>query len=117
MERYDNYPDLASDLANDLFNKIEFNGIDKEIGYSNVGASTYVNLLDEIDGEEFKIRFSDHAPKYGCDICLRFDGVAPGIYDEGEYLYTEISKDDYDRLIEEAYEAAKIWYDSLEERQ
>ena len=100
---YKNTPNLSNDLAETVADKLNsLNGIEADVGTSNVSASSYVNVnfgtVDE-DGDieeifdSFKLRFSDHDDRYGSNKTIRFDDFTDDIYDFDEYVETKINKE------------------------
>jgi hypothetical protein len=112
---YNNTPNLSNDLAETVANKLNsLNGIEADVGTSNVSASSYVNVnfgtVDE-DGDmeeifdSFKLRFSDHDDRYGSNKTIRFDHFTDDIYDFDEYVETKINKDYLSDMIKDGLDS------------
>jgi hypothetical protein len=107
MKKFENYGQLSSSLAFDLIDRLKkHEHLIVNFGASNQSSSCYVNISIYDSEDEFiddlKIRFSDHGDRHGSDVTFRFEKQAPGVYDEGEYLHTEISNEDYQELLKSA---------------
>ncbi len=88
--RFQNFPELTSELAFDLIDRLRGDeGILVDFGASNQSCSRYVNVSIE-DGEEFKVRFSDHGDRHGSDMTIRIDHLVETIEEDGEYVAVEI---------------------------
>jgi hypothetical protein len=107
-----NYPELTSSLAHDLIDMItahDFSGLDitAAFGLSNISPSAYVEFsVYGDDGDlvaETKVRFSDHADRYGSDITIRIDDLIVTIEDEGDYVETQISEEHYAEALNRAF--------------
>lgn len=111
IKTFENYGELTADLAFDLIDRIEALGndnIEAQFGASNQSCSAYVNvaLLDD-DGDEvetFKVRFSDHADRYGSDVTFRIEDVVVSIEEDGEYIETQIEEAAYSGILQEAFD-------------
>lgn len=112
MKTFNNFPALTSALAFDLIDMIKARTMDgadvyAEFGKSNVSPSAYVEVsaCDEGGDEIFatKVRFSDHGDRHGSDITIRIDRAIHAIEEDGEYVATEISEEDYAALLLEAF--------------
>lgn len=92
--QFANYPELTNAMADDLIERLIQRGLRARFGASNQSCSRYVtaSVEDEDDEiEEFKIRFSDHADRYGSDLTIRIDSLVETIVDEfGDYEATQI---------------------------
>jgi hypothetical protein len=111
IKTFKNFPELTSSLAFDLIDMIkrhDFGSIDvyAAFGFSNVSPSAYVEFsAEDEDGEtvcETKVRFSDHADRHGSDITIRIDHVISTVEEDGEYIATEISDEDYSGMLQAA---------------
>jgi hypothetical protein len=88
-----NYPELTSELMFDLIDRVNALAIDDvsvSLGASNQSCSRYVSVRAEEADEEFKVRFSDHADRYGSDITIRIDDLVEVIEDDGEFVNVTI---------------------------
>ena len=112
---FENFPALTSELAFDLIDAL--NGRDNlraQFGSSNQSCSAYVNVtIEDAEGDyvdEFKVRFSDHADRYGSDLTIRIDHLVDVIDDDGEYVETRIEEWRYEEALAQALAAvtAKI---------
>ncbi len=109
-KRFDNFPDLCSELAFDLKDRLEADArLSVQFGASNQSCSRYVNIdvLDDdddyVDDAEFKVRFSDHDDRHGSDITIRIDDLITTITDDDdEYVAVEIAEDDYQAALAQA---------------
>ena len=83
--KFDTFKELTNHLVEEVADAFpDRPEIEIEMGYSNVSCSAYINAefweLDE-DGDQVdiigscKVRFSDHADRYGSGLSIRFDGV------------------------------------------
>jgi hypothetical protein len=108
---FDTTPDLSNELADAVESKLTgLNLKDVEISTStsNVSPSSYVNVsfveLDE-DGDvvdtldEFKLRFSDHADRYGSNETIRFDDKIEDIEEDGDYVETSIPSWQFEEMV------------------
>lgn len=112
MTRFDNFPALTESLAYDLTDAVEALGLEDvtvSVGFSNQSCSSYVTverMTEDEDGdedfEEIKIRFSDHADRYGSDMTLRIDDKVETITEDGEYVAIEIDPATFSALIAQA---------------
>jgi len=107
---YKKTPDLSNDLAEVVAKKLNnIDGIEADVGTSNVSASSYVNVnfgTVDADGdiepfEEFKLRFSDHPDRYGANKTIRFDETADDIYEFDEYVETRINKENLQEMLKD----------------
>lgn len=119
---FENYGDLTSAMAFELIeniNKATFAGriVSADFGFSNQSCSAYVNItVEDGDGEyldDYKIRFSDHTDRYGADITLRIDSVVDDVYDDGEYVQTEISANAYGEMLADAMTSLRQRLESI----
>ena len=117
--RFNNWPELGFEICYQLETKIirERWELETQISGSNLSESTYLNLSffdeKEEDWLQYKIRYSNHPDRYGSDVTISYEDVAPGVYDEGTYLYTEISKEALNELVDKGYKYAKEWYNQV----
>jgi hypothetical protein len=111
-KRFQNFPELTSELAFDLIERLRSDeAIRVDFGASNQSCSRYVNVsVEDEDGdeiEEFKVRFSDHDDRHGSDITIRIDHLIETIEDDGEYIAVEIEDYRYEDALNAAVEATR----------
>lgn len=108
------YNEITSMLQDATISALAGLGIEASRGLSNQSCSAYVVVAkcDE-DGdifEEFKIRFSDHADRYGSDLTIRIDGSVEDEFDEfGEWVSSSIEAWKAEEMVNEAVYAAVEW--------
>lgn len=114
-----NYPALTSDLAFALIERLNgTEGLNAVFGMSNQSCSAYANVTaydaDEDYLGEFKVRFSDHADRYGSDITIRIDDLCEDVTDEdGEYVEVTITAERYESALARAEQAVAAFKETL----
>lgn len=104
--RFNNYIEIANELQERATVAIRTIGFDTQFGCSNVSCSRYIEVF--MNETVFKLRFSDHADRYGADHTIRFDYDVSEIEDEfGDKEY-EISENAIDRMVAESVEVIVI---------
>lgn len=114
IKTFTNFPELTSDLAFALIDRLSADAtLSVEFGKSNQSCSAYVNVTiidNEGDlGEEFKVRFSDHADRYGSDVTIRIDDQVDVIEDDGDYAETRMEDWRYEEALDRAVAAVEAF--------
>lgn len=107
-----NLIDIARQLQDATVAALNARGIETERNASNVLCLLYVVVKKEVgdEFEEFKIRFSDHADRYGSDLTIRIDGSIEDEFDEfGEWVSSSIEAWKAEEMVKEAVSAAVAW--------
>ena len=81
-------------------------------GYSNQSCSSYLTVTQDYldaDGDEaqttFKLRFSDHADRYGSDYTVRVDVAAvTDVEVDGDFSHVEITDEDFAAMVADGVE-------------
>lgn len=107
MKSFDNYPDMILEIIMDVEARLAssiIENVDIQISSScsNVSCSHYIEadfIVDDEYVDAFKLRYSDHADRYGSDLTIRVEEVAQGRYVDGDYVDTQIDESDFEALV------------------